>query len=239
MLKKNGVKSITGKIKNKKMKKQESAIIGIYKITNPKGKIYIGQSTNVENRKTHYKNYDCKSQPAIYRSLKKYGWEQHLFEIIEECKIETLGQREKYWKIYFNTVEKGLNCRLDEEVGGYLEQSTKDKISKALKGRDTSEWNHKIYTKNRNNKVSKALTGKPKSLKHIENVSNSKKGKPNILKRIPIIQYDLNGNFIKEWESQKQASIMLDINYQGINNCILSKSKSSNGFIWKKKKILK
>ena len=49
-----------------------------------------------------------------------------------------------------------------------------------------------------------------------------------------VYQFDLKGNFIKKWESQKEAAITLNINYQGINNCILGKTKSSNGFIWKK-----
>jgi len=209
-------------------------MVGIYKITNPTGKIYIGQSINIENRKSHYKNYDCKTQPAIFNSLKKYGWENHIFEVLEECEIEVLGQREKYWKIHFNTVKEGLNCRLDEEAGGYLEQSTKDKISKALTGRDITKWNEKIYTESRNSKVSESLTGKKKSKEHCLNVSKAKKGKPNLSKRVPVSQYDLKGNFIKKWESQKEAAITLNINYQGINNCILGKTKSSNGFIWKK-----
>jgi excinuclease UvrABC nuclease subunit len=36
------------------MKKQENVIIGIYKITNPNRKIYIGQSTNIYRRWKQY-----------------------------------------------------------------------------------------------------------------------------------------------------------------------------------------
>lgn len=32
-------------------------MVGIYKITNPKGRIYIGQSVNIEQRKQNYKNF--------------------------------------------------------------------------------------------------------------------------------------------------------------------------------------
>ena len=35
-------------------------MIGIYKITNPSGKIYIGQSINIENRKKIYSKSICK-----------------------------------------------------------------------------------------------------------------------------------------------------------------------------------
>ena len=48
-------------------------MIGIYKITSPSGKIYIGQSKDIEKRFKAYKNLKCKGQPYIYRSLLKYG----------------------------------------------------------------------------------------------------------------------------------------------------------------------
>jgi len=35
-------------------------MIGIYKITSPSNKVYIGQSINIEKRFKSYKRYDCK-----------------------------------------------------------------------------------------------------------------------------------------------------------------------------------
>lgn len=52
----NIVRNITGKIKKKSMKNLNKSIIGIYKITNPKGKSYIGQSINIYRRFKEYKN---------------------------------------------------------------------------------------------------------------------------------------------------------------------------------------
>lgn len=57
-------------------------MIGIYKITNPNGKIYIGQSTNIDKRFYRYKRLECKGQIKLYNSLKKYGWDAHIIEII-------------------------------------------------------------------------------------------------------------------------------------------------------------
>lgn len=51
----------------------------------------------------------------------------------------------------------------------------------------------------------------------------------------PILQYTLNGEFIREWESGKKASETLKINYIGISNNLNNRSKSSGGFIWKYK----
>ena len=58
-------------------------MIGIYKITSPSGKVYIGQSRNIKNRKWRYKRLDCKSQVKLYSSFKKYGFDKHKFEIIQ------------------------------------------------------------------------------------------------------------------------------------------------------------
>ena len=86
-------------------------IIGIYKITNPNNKIYIGASKNLTKRlQIHYK-YSCniKSQIKLYNSFLKYGIENHKFEIIENCSIENLFEREIYWINFYNSFENGLN----------------------------------------------------------------------------------------------------------------------------------
>ena len=75
-------------------------MVGIYKITNPKGKSYIGQSVNINNRKYAYMAINRRNiGPKIANSLDKYGWENHKFEIIEECSVEQLHKKEVYWKI--------------------------------------------------------------------------------------------------------------------------------------------
>jgi hypothetical protein len=103
-------------------------MIGIYKITSPTNKIYIGQSTNIENRKYYYTSIKCDKQPKLYNSLLKYGWEQHIFEVIEECLEEQLNEREIYWGNYFKVLgENGLNLRLGD-ANGLCSKETKQKI---------------------------------------------------------------------------------------------------------------
>jgi group I intron endonuclease len=144
----------------------------IYKITCViTSKIYIGQTIDYNRRKANYKKLNCSSQTKLYNSISKYGWENHLMEIIEECIEEELGKREKYWKTYFNSVEKGLNIRYDEEKGGKLDKSICLKISNAKKGCK--------YSKESSIKKSQALTGKKKSKEHKNNISKAKKGIPN------------------------------------------------------------
>lgn len=103
-------------------------MIGIYKITNPTNKIYIGQSTNIENRKYYYTSIKCDKQPKLYNSLLKHGWEQHIFEVIEECLEKQLNEREIYWGNYFKVLgENGLNLRLGD-ANGLCSEETKQKI---------------------------------------------------------------------------------------------------------------
>lgn len=92
-------------------------MVGIYKITNPEGKIYIGQSWEIEERQKRYGRPSVnKNQKKIYNSIKKYKWENHLFEIIHELtndiaqnildKYEVL-----YWDLYKSCGVEMLNIR--------------------------------------------------------------------------------------------------------------------------------
>lgn len=46
----------------------------------------------------------------------------------------------------------------------------------------------------------------------------------------PVIQYDMQGNFIKRYNSIKEASEEINISSSGINNCCKRRIKSTNGF---------
>jgi group I intron endonuclease len=88
-------------------------MIGIYKVTSQSGKIYIGQSINIEKRFKSYRNLlHCKKQIKLYNSFLKYGVNNHNFEILEECKAELLNQRERYYQEFYNVLKFGLNCML-------------------------------------------------------------------------------------------------------------------------------
>ena len=88
-------------------------MIGIYKITSPTGKIYIGQSINIEKRFNQYKHLKCKGQTILYRSFLKYGVENHTFEIVCECEISELNSKERYYQELYSAIGlKGMNCQL-------------------------------------------------------------------------------------------------------------------------------
>jgi group I intron endonuclease len=106
-------------------------MIGIYKITSPSNRVYIGQSTNIEFRFLAYKRGWCKKQIKLYNSLLKYGYDNHTFVVIDECDVMLLNERERYWQDYYNVLENGLNCNLTKttDKSGYFCKETKEKIS--------------------------------------------------------------------------------------------------------------
>lgn len=154
-------------------------MIGIYKITNPNNKVYIGQSVNTEKRFTDYKYISSTKQYKIRKSIEKYGLNNHIFEIVEECKKELLNERERYYQELFDCLNNGLNCRVTKtnDKSGYLSEETKIKISEKRKGIKSSFKNNKQRLIN----ISKALTGKKLSVKHREALSKAQTG----LKRSP------------------------------------------------------
>lgn len=79
-------------------------MIGIYKITNTiNNKVYIGQSKNISKRwSAHRVRYQTDDYP-IYRAMRKYDIKNFTFEVIEECDIDSLNEREIYWISEYNS----------------------------------------------------------------------------------------------------------------------------------------
>lgn len=70
-------------------------MIGIYKITSPTGRVYIGQTVDIVRRfKQYKKGISCSTQVKLHSSLQKHGISNHLFEVVEECEVSYLNERE-------------------------------------------------------------------------------------------------------------------------------------------------
>ncbi|MDQ2718220.1 MAG: NUMOD3 domain-containing DNA-binding protein [Bacteroidota bacterium] len=148
---------------------------GIYIIISPTARVYIGQAFDLDVRKRNYENKKCTGQPKIYNSIKKYGWENHFFDVLEFCPIEKLNQRERFWQeenqclgIY------GLNCVLTDTSEKRKEFSleTRQKMSDAAIG--------KIISDETKRKIGLVWKGKKRgefSKEHLKKLSDAKKGK--------------------------------------------------------------
>jgi group I intron endonuclease len=193
-------------------------MIGIYKILSPNGKLYIGQSTNIEYRKHRYSKSHCKRQVLLYNSIQKYGWESHIHELIEECSVGQLNEREIYYTEYYNALSpNGLVLRVGGR-SGYWSEEVKNKMSKPRK-------------EGTGNKISKSNKGVPKSQRTKEHSEKLAKSKYK-----PILQYSLNMEFIKEWDSLLSASSGLNIPKGTIFNILSKRVKQPKNHIFKYKK---
>lgn len=114
-------------------------ICGIYKITSPSGRVYVGSSKDIYFRWGYYKRLACKGQTKLYNSLLKYGPENHTFEIIAIEDVENILKYEHILGALYNVldVEKGLNLILPgyDDVATVYSQETRDKMSNSMKGK--------------------------------------------------------------------------------------------------------
>lgn len=201
-------------------------ICGIYKITSPTNKIYIGQSIDIITRWKKYYNLNCKQQPKIYASLKKHGASNHNFEIICQCDKSELNNLEKYYiDLYktFNT-KSGLNLLNGGNLNKFSEE-TRLKMSLSKIGKK------RIVTKEHRENLSKSRMGKKLSESHINNLRISSIDK----NAKPIYQLDLNNVIIRKWKSSVDAQNNLNISSSHISKCCrnLKGFKSAGGFKWK------
>jgi len=124
--------------------------IGIYKITSPSNKIYIGQSINIKRRFNQYRLLDKSSiGPKLYNSLKKHGPKNHKFEILEECYVQELNGKEVHYKLEYNSIQLDLEgnfikdwCSI-RQAGLELRGTTGETIRKCLKGLQKTAYGYK------------------------------------------------------------------------------------------------
>ena len=123
--------------------------------------------------------------------------------------------------------------------GKHHTEETKQKISTSLKGLligDKNPMYGKKPSLETRQKISNANKGKHHTEETKKKISNSKKGKHRSeetkkkLSKI-ILQFTLDGIFICEWPSIKEAQSKLGIKH--ISDCCNGKRKSAGGFLWK------
>ena len=123
----------------------------IYIIKNTKNnKVYIGQTkTTIDIRWNEHLRHTEYGNQVINRAMKKYGKDKFYIEILEECTIENVNQKEIFYIEKFNSANSdfGYNVSLGGETPNferkeydiqfaielYSEGKSLDYISKLLK----------------------------------------------------------------------------------------------------------
>ena len=226
---------------------------GIYSITSPSGKVYIGQSIDIEKRLYYYRTCwkHIERQRKLYSSFKKHGVENHIFEIVEECDLDILDEREIFYIDLFEATIKGLNIKLGG-MGGKQTQETKDRIGKSNIGISrpkTPEQIEKLrgQTRTEETKLKMVMAKKGFNITWGDKISEAKQKNPFKYSEeskqkmrensgIPILQFTKDNQFIKEYTSAKQAERETGVKNDNICSCLKGKSKSAGGFIWRYKK---
>ena len=98
----------------------------IYKIKNNiNEKVYIGKTnqTIIDRFIQHCKDsarIDRSNRP-LYKAMNKYGVKNFSIEQIEECSLDIVNEREKYWIEYYNSFRSGYNATLGGDGASYLD----------------------------------------------------------------------------------------------------------------------
>lgn len=233
--------------------------IGIYKWTNKiNGKIYIGQTIDLEKRKKQFlylkKRYGGK---IINDTRKKYNskdcWS---YEVLEYCQPDELNEKEIYYIDLYNSTDRkiGYNNTIggDGSIGYVWTDEAKRKVSEGLKlhhhiwtneerkafgdaQRGEKNPNYKrVMTDEEREKRRKSSLGENNSFYGKHHTEETKEVISNKVSK-PIYQIDKNTNeIVREWKSACEASKVLGISRKGINNCCLKvpHNKTAGGYKW-------
>lgn len=216
------------------MLKRFSGIIYMYK--SPSGKYYIGQTIRPKFRKNeHVSRAFNGSELPFHRAIRKYGIDSFEYSIL--CRItcsntktlsEILNNLEQYYIIKYNSkVPTGYNVTEGGEgnLGIVLSEETKYKMS-------LSKIGHKCSA-NTKKKMSRWQVGKKLSEDTKNKIRNSHVGK--VCNKRPCCQYTLDGEFISEYSSIKEAAEVNNISKVSISLVLSGKHKTAGGYIWKYK----
>lgn len=219
----------------------------IYKHTSPSGKIYIGQ-TSFKNPIQRWRQggkgylkineYGQYLQPAMANAINKYPWDQWKHEIIDCADThEEADNLEEYYISFYKSNNKNYGYNITSGGGGHNGQSpsieTRKKISESVK----KLWENEDYRKNQEIKH-KGITHSKESIEKARRANLGKKrtqetkDKLRQLKLRSIVQFNLQGNFINEYECAKDAALILNCSITSITNSCKGITKKCKDYIF-------
>lgn len=125
-------------------------MIGIYKITNLiTGGCYIGKSKDINRRWIEHRTPKAGGNDLLHNDMKKYGIDNFVFEVLEECEQSKLLERELY---FIKTMQPYYN-----RVGKTVTKEVREKISNSAK-----KWWNKLPEATKQKIITNNLTGPKK-----------------------------------------------------------------------------
>lgn len=184
----------------------------IYKITSPSNRVYIGKTKDLRKRINCHKHSSMRygKNILLYNSIRKYGWDAHVLEVIEEVENCHLNEREVYWinelKTYCHKNKGGLNMTIggDGNKGSWMHNiELRGQMSKMFSGGGNPFYG-KTHTEATRKIISEKATIRQKKSGHTVPYWGTLKGR--LQKIRPVLLYDVSGILIKEFESQTECA---------------------------------
>lgn len=197
---------------------------GIYSITNNvDGKVYIGQSQDVDKR-CRYHFIILRNGNHINKHLQnaynKYGENSFTFDIIEECCVDSLDEREIFYIEKLKAFNNGYNMTIGGggRRGYQLSDESKEKIRQALYG--NKAFLGRKHSDETKKKISIANKGHEVSEKQRLQISESQKGR----KRPPITEE--HRRKLSEWQKGKKRKPLSEEHKNKIGASLKGKTRS-------------
>lgn len=166
-------------------------------------------------------------KPGVSKKLRGHGGFHKIDTGIKISKAKENMVLSEDWKNKISSALKGKQNRL----GTFQSIETRDKISKALKGKKRSE---EVISKMKKPRIDTSNMGKKKgSITSEETKIKQRTSAQNRQK--PVLQFDKQNNFIKEYSGVIEASRQTGCYDSAITMCCQGKLKATKGFIWKYK----
>ena len=164
------------------------------------GKGYIGKTFRSfkERFNEHIKCSYNKSQPSynctFHKAIRKYGIKNFEYDVIEKVPNNKAVEREKYWIKYYDSYNSGYNMTLGGE--GNLKYTDEEVLELWNKGYSLAEIERELGFShgNVNNRIKQLGITK-------EEIDKRAQEKLMKINSHPVLQFDKNGIFIKEWNT--------------------------------------
>ena len=203
-------------------------------------KVYVGITHHVDNPNRRWgEGHLYKHSIKFYNAIKKYGWDN--FDHIVLC--STSKQKaillEKTLIRFYKRKKRSYNIANGGEGSSSFSKETKIKLSKVLKGRVRKKESIKatVITRRLKDNYSKYPYWLWRDMKGVNNpmfgkrLSEESKAK----KYKKVLQFDKDGNFIREFNSIKEAAKDVNISSTQLVAALRGRSKTAAKYIWRYK----
>lgn len=198
------------------------------------GKKYIGITCQSKPQRRWSNGEGYKQQRRFYNAIKSYGFDGFDHIILEhDLTKEEAEEKEQYYirKYKSNNLEYGYNIENGGHVNKYTDEQRKH-MSIVHTGRVASEESKKKMSIVMRGKSTEWLIGRKTSEETKAKMSAKHTGVQNARAR-KVYQYDLQGNFVAEYEYMDLIKDVLGIKSTSrISRCCLGQRKKAHNFMW-------